>query len=46
MSNIKRNVIEIPALKVGGVIVMGHSILISSSVGLSAVGFYSNYRMR
>ena len=46
MSNIKRNVIGNMSSKVGGVIVMGtDSILISSFVGLSAVGFYSNYTM-
>ena len=46
MNSIKRNVIGNMSSKIGGVIVMEtDSILISSFVGLSAVGFYSNYTM-
>lgn len=43
---IKRNVVGNMSSKIGGVIVMGtDSILISSFVGLFAVGLYSNYTM-
>ncbi|REC32092.1 transporter [Enterococcus pseudoavium] len=43
---IKKNVVGNMSSKIGGVIVMGtDSILISSFVGLSAVGYYSNYTM-
>jgi O-antigen/teichoic acid export membrane protein len=46
IKEIKKNVLGNMSSKIGGVIVMGtDSILISSFVGLSAVGYYSNYTM-
>lgn len=43
---IKKNVVGNMSSKIGGVVVMGtDSILISSFVGLAAVGYYSNYTM-
>ncbi|MGF2941896.1 lipopolysaccharide biosynthesis protein [Enterococcus xiangfangensis] len=46
IKGIKKNVVGNMSSKIGGVIVMGtDSILISSFVGLAAVGYYSNYTM-
>ncbi|MDT2638332.1 lipopolysaccharide biosynthesis protein [Enterococcus dongliensis] len=46
IKEIKKNVVGNMSSKIGGVIVMGtDSILISSFVGLAAVGYYSNYTM-
>lgn len=46
ITEIKKNVVGNMSSKIGGVVVMGtDSILISSFVGLAAVGYYSNYTM-